>query len=1189
MTRGTRNLRRWRRRFAFGAVGVGTALVGVVLAQTFPGTAAPGNPFEVHGLLYSGSAPAGSLLGDGWAQGSSFRGVLDENGNPTIDPLGNIFRASLNVDPNWGNQGDGDDPTLFSGSNKNYDLIGFGQDPWEWGFGAGGPQKNDITNSYFHTRVDPLTGDRWVFVAAETRSTNGDSHVDFEFNQAGVVPVGGPSGHVVGMGPDGGRTINDFMISVDFEQGGSHPVATVRWWNGAEFLEVSVPDAVFSATNLFDIPHGAAGDWKHFADDGAAVNTLTHRQFVEGAANLSLLGVAVDPCRTDATFSAKTRSSTSWSSDLKDFVIAQFPLEPMPQLVITAPDAVCNQNSFDASVVELTGLSNTSLLWEVSGCGRLASDPTANKVVIATDAVCGCAMRLSVTAVGGECAHRVVASVDVNVGDEAAPALSSEPADATVECDSIPAPSTVTATDDCSEVGVVYAEEQTPGACEGEAVILRAWGAADSCENTTTHMQTLTVTDTQAPALLGVPGDTQASCDNIPAPAEVSATDNCSEPLVELSEATTTGPCIGEATIRRTWTALDACGNESPRTQTITVYDDAAPELLGVPADDRVECDAIPAPANVSATDNCSDTTVSLDEIVTPGQCEGDAGIHRTWTAWDDCGNETSKAQVIAVEDTTPPILAGVPSDAVVECSAIPEPSVVTATDNCSEPTVELTESLESAGVPGKGSMARSWTAVDSCGNETTQTQILTIVDTISPVLHGVPEDSTVECDAIPPPPDVTVTDNCATPAVVYSERIEPGPCQGQWTIIRTWTAADDCQNPISESQIIHVIDTRPPTLGNLPSDIITECDAVPTAALVTAADTCSDVVLRMEEISEPGDCEGSSTITRTWTAADACGNQAFHVQVLTVVDTTAPTLNNDPADAVVECDNVPRPANLGASDNCDSSVPVNLSEQNTPGSCDGEYTVDRTWTATDDCGNSGVVAQRLAVQDTTAPRITLSPGGKQFICDGRPVVYNVQSTDNCSSPVLTMDRLTSITANSRDRVTATLMPDGSVRITVMGPALVMGEFTAADDCGNASDAFRFKVTAELGQEACSQGFWRNHPERWPATGFSPDMPFIEAFGITDLSSPEIPSGFDTGISLIDAANMTGGSFNQALLQGVAALLNAAHPGIEYPWTVAQVQSAMQAAFAGEITFQEAVEFFNLGNAAERECGCPIQ
>lgn len=138
--------RDWKRRLMAGGICVCTALIGVVIAQTLPGTVCPGAPFEVFGLLYSGSAPAGFLRGDAWAQGASFYGVLDENGLPALGANGNRFRAARMVDPNWGNSGDGYDPTLFVGGNKNSDLIGAGQAPWDWGGGGGSPQKNDITN-----------------------------------------------------------------------------------------------------------------------------------------------------------------------------------------------------------------------------------------------------------------------------------------------------------------------------------------------------------------------------------------------------------------------------------------------------------------------------------------------------------------------------------------------------------------------------------------------------------------------------------------------------------------------------------------------------------------------------------------------------------------------------------------------------------------------------------------------------------------------------------------------------------------------------------------------------------------------------------------------------------------------------------------------------------------------------------
>ena len=1159
------------------------------LAQTEPGTAAPGDPFEVHGLLYSGSAPAGYPLGDGWAQGTSFLGVLDENGNPALDASGHLFRASRQIDQNWGNQGHGFDLTVFAGGNKNHDLIGAGDTPWAWDVGGGGPQKNDITNAYFHTRVDPLTGDRWVFVAAETRSINGDSHVDFEFNQAGVVKVGTDEGELIGLGPDGGRTVNDFLISIDFEQGGEAPIASVRFWNGSTFELVSIPGAAFSSTNFVDIPHGSNGTWKHYTDDGAETDVLTHLQLVEGAANLSALGIGVNPCATDATFMVKARSSASWTSDLKDFAIVRFPLEPPPEIQFTSPDRVCNGASFEVSAKELTGLPNTTLQWQASGCGTITSDPVGSTITVQADAACNCQITLSVTAAGGECLHVTVAETVVTVGDEVTPVLSDQPEDFTVECDAVPLAVELTATDDCSDVSVDLSEGEETGTCAGSSTITRTWSTADACSNGASHTQTVTVEDTTAPVLSGVPADAAASCDAVPVPADVTASDNCSDAPVELAEVTEPGTCNAESGITRTWTATDACGNQVSQSQVITVSDDTAPALSGVPADVTVECDAVPAAAEVSATDNCSDPAVQLDENTESGQCVGEFTVTRAWTATDDCGNQTPQTQVVTVVDTTAPELAGVPANATVECSAIPDPAPVTATDNCSEPTVEFNEEIAAGPGDGKGMITRTWTATDSCGNQTTGTQLLTVIDTTAPELHGVPADVTVECDAIPEPPVVTATDNCATPPVEYNETIESGGCNGQLTITRTWTATDDCGNSITQSQTITVVDTTVPELAGGPENITVECDAVPVPAEVTATDNCSEPTVELSEVAEPGDCDNRSTITRTWTATDECGNQATHVQVINVVDTTSPTLSGDPADLTVECDSVPDAITLTATDNCDPDVPVNMTEQKTPGTCPADYELLRTWSAADDCGNEADVDRVVNVQDTTPPTVKLDPNGTQYICDGLPVDYRLTTSDNCVDAQFTIGDIVAITSNSRDQVTVTPLPDSTVTISVPGPAWVSGTFTASDGCGNASDSFEFTVLAEIGQEACSQGFWKNHFDRWEPTGYSPDDLFLDAFQITDLSSPEIPSDFNVNLTLGVAASNTSGSLGQLLVHGTGALLNAAHPDVEYPATVDQIRIVMQAAFAGSLTFDEARAFFGVWNAAERECGCPIQ
>ena len=72
----------------------------------------------------------------------------------------------------------------------------------------------------------------------------------------------------------------------------------------------------------------------------------------------------------------------------------------------------------------------------------------------------------------------------------------------------------------------------------------------------------------------------------------------------------------GCGTITRVWTATDPCGNTASATQTITVVDTTAPELVGVPTDETVFCDAIPVAAQVTATDACGGASEKHYKII---------------------------------------------------------------------------------------------------------------------------------------------------------------------------------------------------------------------------------------------------------------------------------------------------------------------------------------------------------------------------------------------------------------------------------------------------------------------------------------------------------------------------------------------------------------------------------------------
>src|SRR5690606_38881875 len=124
-------------------------------------------------------------------------------------------------------------------------------------------------------------------------------------------------------------------------------------------------------------------------------------------------------------------------------------------------------------------------------------------------------------------------------------------------------------------------------------------------------------------------------------------------------------------------------------------------------------------------------------------------------------------------------------------------------------------------------------------------------------------------------------------------------------TFTRTFTVIDEKGNEETCTQEITIVDTTAPEfVETLPSDVTVQCDEIPTAAVLTVTDNCdSDVNVVYEEVRTDGACANSYTLTRTWTATDACGNEVTHEQVITVEDTTAPEfVGTLPADATYSC-----------------------------------------------------------------------------------------------------------------------------------------------------------------------------------------------------------------------------------------------------------------------------------------------
>ncbi len=235
-----------------------------------------------------------------------------------------------------------------------------------------------------------------------------------------------------------------------------------------------------------------------------------------------------------------------------------------------------------------------------------------------------------------------------------------------------------------------------------------------------------------------------------------------------------------------------------------------------------------------------------------------------------------------------------------------------------------------------------------------------------------------------------------------------PGNCPGTGTYTNTWNFTDACGVTIADYvQVIAIVDNTPPTATN-PAPVNIVCTAnipAPDINVVTdEADNCSTpVVAFVSDVSDNQTCP--ETITRTYSVTDACGNSINVTQAIIISDTILPTASN-PAPISVQCvDDVPAPdVNVvtDEADNCSVPTVAFVSEISDNQSC--PETITRTYSVTDQCGNSINVSQLITVHDTTPPTAS-DPAPVNVQCTAEVPAPDIgvvtDATDNCSVPTV--------------------------------------------------------------------------------------------------------------------------------------------------------------------------------------------
>jgi len=322
----------------------------------------------------------------------------------------------------------------------------------------------------------------------------------------------------------------------------------------------------------------------------------------------------------------------------------------------------------------------------------------------------------------------------------------------------------------------------------------------------------------------------------------------------------------------------------------------------------------------------------SLQNPTIPSATGADAGVYSVIVT--DVYGCTDQASTLVEVDAAAPTLT-VPADATIECGGSVDPAqtgMATATDDTDpSPTVSYSDVENLNGCGATGTITRTWTATDACGNSVSGTQTITIVDTTSPTLTI--SSTQFECDGAGNVADIsawlataTATEMCGTVTVTNDYSGLTGSCHGVGSADVTFTATDACGNVTTRTATLTVVDNAAPSAADdtattdegvsVPVDVLANdgdvCDPAPSLAAVGTPDFgTASIVGGQIEFTPPAGFDGTATFS--YTIEDCSGNTDTALVEITVLPGNGPPVAND--ESVTAEEDTPLPITVTATD----------------------------------------------------------------------------------------------------------------------------------------------------------------------------------------------------------------------------------------------------------------------------------
>jgi len=229
--------------------------------------------------------------------GSTFEG---NDGNLVVNTAGNhdwvnAPNLSVGVDKPTGTQ----DNSFGQGTKENDNAVTVVS-------GSIPNSKADLAR--FAIAGEVIGTDTYMYLAWSRENQSGTVNFDFELNKLAQPDLTTPGAKLLN------RSVNDLLINYAFQGGSNTPTLTKYHWNGSSWTNDGVISSSCSEgqTNAAQVAENLGGN--------PSVNRPA-QQFGEAAINMTCAGIVPpNACESFGSAYVKSRSSTSFTSEIKDFI-----------------------------------------------------------------------------------------------------------------------------------------------------------------------------------------------------------------------------------------------------------------------------------------------------------------------------------------------------------------------------------------------------------------------------------------------------------------------------------------------------------------------------------------------------------------------------------------------------------------------------------------------------------------------------------------------------------------------------------------------------------------------------------------------------------------------------------------------------------------------------------------------------